>query len=85
MKSITIHGLDDPIVKLLKTRAHNEGESLNKTVKKLLEQSLGITSAQTQPHRKEFEGLCGAWGKEEKDRFDRAVSDFEKTDESEWK
>ena len=85
MKSITIHGLDDPTVKLLKAKARNEGESLNKTVRTLLERSLGITSARTQPHRKEFEGLCGVWGKEEKDRFDRAVSDFEKIDESEWK
>jgi hypothetical protein len=85
MKSVTIHGLDDPVFKLLKAKAHDEGESLNKTVKKLLEQSLGVSSAQTQPHRKEFESLCGSWGKEEKERFDRAVSDFEKIDNSEWK
>lgn len=85
MKSITIHGLDDPVMRLLKTRAHNEGESLNKTIKKLLEQSLGVKSTQAHPHRGEFEDLCGAWGKEEKARFDKAVSDFEKIDESEWK
>jgi plasmid stability protein len=85
MKSITIHGLDEPVFRLLKTRAHNEGESLNKTIKKLLEQSLGVKSAQMHPHRREFEDLCGAWGKEEKERFDKAVSDFEKIDKSEWK
>jgi hypothetical protein len=85
MKSITIHGLDDPVVKLLKAKAHDEGESLNKTIKKLLERSLGITSTQTQPHRKEFESLCGVWGKEDKERFDKAMLDFEKIDESEWK
>jgi hypothetical protein len=85
MKSLTIHGIDDPVIKLIKAKARDEGESLNKTVKKLLEQSLGVKSAATQPHRRDFEGLCGVWSKEDKESFDKAVSDFEKIDESEWK
>jgi hypothetical protein len=85
MKSITIRGLDDPLIKLLKAKAHDAGETMNITIRKLLEQSLGIPSSKAQPHRKEFEDLCGVWGKEEKSRFDRAVSDFEKIDASEWK
>ena len=42
MKSITIHGIDDPLAGLIKSRAQSEGLSINKTVKKLLEESLGV-------------------------------------------
>ena len=42
MKSITIHGIDEPLEKLIKSRAREEGLSINKTLKKLLEQSLGV-------------------------------------------
>ena len=42
MKSITIHGIDDPLAELIKSRARSEGLSINKTVIKLLEESLGF-------------------------------------------
>jgi hypothetical protein len=85
MKSITIHGLDDPLIELIKTKAKNDRTSLNKTVKALLEQSLGITSYDSQPHRKDFEEFCGIWSDEEKDQFDQAVADFNQIDKDEWK
>ena len=43
MKSITIHGIDDPLAKLIKSKVRSEGLSVNKTVKKLLEESLFLT------------------------------------------
>jgi hypothetical protein len=85
MKSITIHGIDEPVLKLLKTHARNSGESLNMTVKKMLEKSLGVSSSQTQPHRKDFEAFCGVWGNEEKKDFEKSIADFENIEDSEWK
>ena len=41
MKSITIHKVEDPIVELIKQRADAEGISVNRVVKKLLEEALG--------------------------------------------
>jgi hypothetical protein len=32
MKSITIHGIDDPLAELIKSKAQSEGLSINKTV-----------------------------------------------------
>jgi hypothetical protein len=84
MKSITIHDVDGPVFELLKERAHNDGVSLNKTIKKLLDQALGIKSVRDEPHRGEFKALCGKWGREEKALFDKAVADFEKIDPAEW-
>jgi len=85
MKSISIHGIDDPVYRLLKARARSEGRSLNQTVKEILEQSLGVSSASSEPHRRDFEDLCGTWTVQEKNDFDKATEDFEKIDPSEWK
>jgi hypothetical protein len=85
MKSISIHGIDDPAYRLLKARARAEGRSINQTVKAILEQSLGISSTASEPHRKEFEDMCGTWTVREKSEFDKATESFEKIDPEEWK
>jgi plasmid stability protein len=85
MKSISIHGIDDPVYRLLKSRAKNEGRSINQTVKALLEQALGVSSSSCEPRRKEFETMCGTWTTREKEEFDKATEDFEKIDPEEWK
>jgi hypothetical protein len=36
MKSITIHGIDDPLAELIKSKAQSERLSINKTIKKRL-------------------------------------------------
>jgi plasmid stability protein len=85
MKSISIHGIDDPVYRLLKARAKSEGQSINQTVKSILEQSLGVSSSTCEPHRKEFETMCGTWTVQEKEEFNKATEDFEKIDPEEWK
>jgi hypothetical protein len=85
MKSISIHGIDEPTYRLIKARARAEGRSINQTIKALLEQSLGISSSMHEPHRKEFEGMCGTWSVREKKEFDKAAEYFEKIDPEEWK
>jgi hypothetical protein len=85
MKSISIHGIDDPAYRLLKAKAQAEGLSINQTVKTIIEKSLGISSSVQEPHRKEFEDMCGTWSVREKDEFDKATEYFEKIDPDEWK
>ncbi len=84
MRSLSIHGIDDSVYQLLKTRAHNAGYSINQIIKELLEQSLGVAKKVSQPHRHQFEELCGTWSAKEKQQFDAAVSDFEKIDKADW-
>jgi len=36
MKSISIHGIDEPLAEILKAKAAVEGLSMTKTIKKLL-------------------------------------------------
>lgn len=82
MKSITVHNLDDTLTKLLKERADQNDTSLNQTIKKLLQQSLGISK---QPKKHNFSEFSGAWSREEFDEFEHSTKDFEKIDSRDWK
>lgn len=84
MKSITIHGLDDPLNTLIREEAKKQGMSLNKTIKKLLAESLGIATNTSDDHRKDFLDLFGSWRQEEAQEFAGRLGDFEKIDSEDW-
>jgi hypothetical protein len=84
MKSITIHGVDDPLVELIKSRAREEGLSINKTVKKLLEESLGVRPANSDKNRNNFEEFCGIWSDSELDEFDAKTKDLREINPEDW-
>jgi hypothetical protein len=84
MKSITIHGLDSQLDKMIRKRAKREGKSLNKTIKELLEQSLGIRHGQNTDNREDFMDLFGKWNATEKKEFENTLKDFEKIDARDW-
>ena len=84
MKSITIHGLDHQLDKLIRKRAKKYGISLNKTMKNLLEESLGIKKLQDYDHREDFMDLFGTLSEEDKKKFDESISELEKIDEEDW-
>jgi len=84
MTSITIHDLDESVALLIRQRARAEGASLNRTIKRLLEEALGVRPA-TQKHRKQFEKFCGIWSKAQAAEFARAVADLGTVDPSDWR
>ena len=84
MKSITIHGLQDPLDSLIRRQAEKQGISLNKTIKKLLAESLGLKSKKEVDNKIEFMDLFGVWTEKDLEEFSRAVQDFEEIDEGEW-
>ena len=85
MKSITIHGLDHQLDKLIRKRAKKHGISLNKTMKNLLEESLGIKKLPDYDHSEDFMDLFGTWSEEDKKKFDESISELEKIDEKDWR
>ena len=84
MKSITIHGLDGKLYEQIKEKAKRQGLSLNKTIKNLLEKSLGIKSHNGTDHREDFIEFCGVWTESEAKEFAGAIEDFEKIDPQDW-
>ena len=84
MKSITIHGLDEQLEKLLKDRAKSNGTSLNKTIKGLLEEVLGVRVKSEPVHKKHFSKFCGIWTKSDLDEFKMINKDLREIDSEDW-
>ncbi len=84
MKSMTIHGIDDPLDKRIREKAKSHGLSLNKTIKKLLNESLGIQPGNENDHKKEFIDLFGIWSESDEKDFNRTLKDFDKVDPEDW-
>ncbi len=84
MKSITIHGIDDPLAELIKSKAQSEGLSVNKTVKKLLEESLGVKPRKEGINRGDFEEFCGIWSESERTEFENKTKEFRNVDYEDW-
>lgn len=84
MKSITIHGLDQPLWSMLKSMAESEGTSLNKLAKRLLEKAVGIVPNDSNEKKNEFQEFLGVWSKEDLKEFNKSTSEFERVDQEDW-
>ena len=85
MKSITIHGIDEPLAKLIKAKALAEGLSVNKTLKKILEEAFGVRPRDKSINRKDFEEFCGAWSKADLSEFDKQTAELRIIDPGDWR
>ena len=85
MKSITIHGIDKQLADLIKSKAESEGLSINKTVKKILETSLGVKPSIEKKNWHEFKEFCGLWTKADLDEFEEKTADLRKIDKRDWR
>lgn len=85
MKSITIHGVDDPLAKLIKSKARSEGLSINKTVKKLLEEALGVKPLSRGKFRSDFEEFCGMWTESDLKEFEEKTKDLRIVHDEDWR
>jgi hypothetical protein len=84
MKSITIHNIEEPLEKEIKSKAKAEGLSVNKTIKKILEQAFGVEPKDTRKNRRQFEEFCGVWSKSDLKEFEKATREFREVDPEEW-
>ena len=66
MKSITIHGLDHELDEKIRSKARAEGLSLNRTIKLLLREALGLGD---QPPNRGigFQDLFGVWSRTDRE------------------
>jgi hypothetical protein len=84
MKSITIHGIDEPLAGLIKSKAHAEGMSINKTIKKVLEEAFGIKPRHKNINRSDLEEFCGLWSESDLIEFEQKTQDLRKIDPEDW-
>ena len=78
----TIRDIPDDLEHALRERARRSGESLNRTMVRLLREALGLN-----PPRKKRDpsALAGPWSQEEADEFDRQVRWSEQIDAELWR
>ena len=84
MKSITIHNLDEITSDLLEAKSKEWGLSLNKTIKRLLKDSLGIPTSNVSK-QEEFVEFFGTWSQEDLDEFEKKTADTRLVDPGDWK
>jgi len=70
---------------LIEKKAHEQGLSLNKTIKLLLKEALGLDQNSNQHKKEQFEEFCGLWKEEEFADFEKQVSDFNEINPDDWK
>ena len=84
MSSISIHNLDSNIELQVKQLAKKKHQSLNKTIKEILEEKFETTGQKT-GNRQRFEKFCGLWNDGEFEEFQAATEDFNRIDQDDWK
>lgn len=83
MKSITIHKIDDETEKRLTELAAKEGVSLNRLIKSVLRESLGI-EGKSRNNESDFAEFCGIWSEEDFEEFKQKVAPLEEINEQDW-
>jgi len=83
LKTLTIHGVEEEVEKLVKKRAKEEGRSVNKVVKDLIGQSLGVGELR-KDNKLEFADLCGVWTEADAAEFLGSIGDMGEVDKEDW-
>ena len=74
MKSITVHQLDEELLNGIEKLANEQSTSLNRTIKQLLRQALGLGN--DKKPAVDFSDLCGVWSAAELKEFEENTSDL---------
>ncbi len=84
MKTISLHGVDKELELKIREKAGQYGLSLNKTLKKIIGDSLGGTSGSMEP-RRDFDDLCGALSAEEGGDLAQVLAEMDRVDPENWR
>lgn len=85
MKSITIYGLDAMLDRRIREKAKSQRLSLNKTIKKILEKSLGMNQEKEKGRREDFMEFFGVWSDSDLREFNRTGSELNQIDPGDWR
>ncbi len=85
MKVITLRNLSPELAAKLRQKSEQTGRSLAKTVVSLLEERLGIGSAQRRMDADDdLEALAGSWSPDQADDFDQTLAEQRAVDPDLW-
>ena len=81
-KSITIHGIENSLNQKIQKKSKEFGMSQNRTLKKLLDDSLNNGKNK---RVEEFNDLFGTWSEVDEKNFEKAIDDLEAINAEDWK
>jgi hypothetical protein len=84
MKSMTIHQIDEALALSIKQHAETAGISVNKAVKRILEDALVAKKKASDRNRKSFEPFCGVWSDAELAEFEQVTGELDHVDRADW-
>lgn len=82
MKSLTVHNIDVQLMQIIETKAAEWGLSLNKTIKKLLQDQLMPGPPQRDDNP--FNEIAGKWSTAAHKAFEKNTAQFSQVDDSLW-
>jgi len=85
MKVITLRNMPPKVEQLIERRSEETGLSLNKTVIRILEESIEASSGPSAAHRHDYlDDLFGIWSDEEAREFDAILAEQRRIEPEMW-
>jgi plasmid stability protein len=86
VKLVTLRNIPPHIAQTIRRRADSEGLSVNKTVIRILEESLsGRKNKGRETIHHDLDRFSGSWTKREADEFDKDLAEQRRIDPSLWR
>ena len=76
----TIRGIPESLDKAIRSRASEEGKSLNEVAIEALAEGIGLTSGDYT--KRNLEGIAGTWAKDS--AFEKAIAEQHRVDQDLW-
>lgn len=83
MKTMSIHGVDSAMTRKIREKSAEYGLSANKTIKKILADSLGLSGEKPGPNS-DFEDLCGTLPAAAAAELEKTLLEMDVVDEEAW-
>ena len=84
MKTISLHGVDKELEYKIREKAAEYGLSVNRTLKKIIGDSLGRRGGSGDP-RRDFDDLCGALSAKAGEELEGILSEMDRIDPEKWR
>ncbi len=85
MKTLTLRGIDEKLEQVLRKRAKNKNESMNKTILSILKKETGLDKEKPFKTFNDLDELSGTWSKKDMDDFNKNTELFNQVDLQDWK
>lgn len=86
MKSITIHKIEEALAERLEQEAQRRRQSINRTVKEILEKALlGDRTDPSYQGKQGYYRFLGLWSPQEGVEIQKALEEFETVNPEDWK